>query len=74
MKAGPKTRASLKPLVERDLAGLTGAARVVGWIEKFVIVPKGVGATKPLKVRMWQADLIASRRRTSSSWPPAPRL
>jgi len=40
MKAGPKTRASLKPLVERDLAGLTGAARVVGWIEKFVIVSR----------------------------------
>ena len=59
MTAGPKTGASFKPLVERDLAGLRGAARVAGWVEKFVVVPKGVGAKGSLKLRLWQVDLIS---------------
>lgn len=49
----------MKPLVERELVGLTGADRVTAWIEKFCVTPKGKDAKKPLKLRMWQADLIA---------------
>jgi phage terminase large subunit-like protein len=35
-----------------------GGARAVGFIEKFIRVPKGKGARKPFKVRPWQRELI----------------
>src|SRR6266511_3231230 len=58
MKEGPK--AAVKPGY-LDLSGLprSGAARVVAFIEKFVIVPKGTGSRKLMRVRPWQRKLIA---------------
>lgn len=37
-----------------------GGERVAAWIEKFVRVPKGVGAGEPFKLRPWQRELICS--------------
>lgn len=58
-KAGPKTGASNRPLVERDLP-TKGSERVCAWIERFVIVTSGEGARQPMKLQPWQRDLIAS--------------
>lgn len=37
-----------------------GGERVCAWIEKFVVVPKGVGAGAPFQLRAWQRELIFS--------------
>lgn len=58
-KAGPKTGASTRALVERDLPP-SGGARAAAWIEQFVVVPKGEGARQPLKLQPWQHGLIKS--------------
>ncbi|MDP9302534.1 MAG: terminase large subunit, partial [Actinomycetota bacterium] len=57
MKEGPKSAASSEPL---DLSGLpkAGGARAVAFLERFVVIPKGTGARKPMKVRPWQAELV----------------
>ena len=55
--AGPKTGASNRPLVEHDLPA-SGGERVIAWIEKFVRVPKGVGAGGPMILREWQRDIV----------------
>lgn len=46
-----------------------GSERVCAWIEKFVVVPKGVGAGQPFKLRDWQRAIIKSAFDT-----PRPRL
>ncbi|CAN5675808.1 terminase large subunit [soil metagenome] len=38
----------------------TGAARFAAWCERFIRVPKGTGAGKPLKLRPWQIELAGS--------------
>lgn len=58
-KAGPKTGASNRPLVERELPS-EGGDRVCAWIEQFCITPKGAGAGKPMVLQQWQRDLIKS--------------
>lgn len=58
-KAGPKTGASSRPLVEHDLP-TEGGERVCAWIEKFVRVPKGVGAGGPFVLRDWQREIVHS--------------
>jgi len=67
-KAGPKTGASNRPLVERDLPA-EGGERVCAWIEQFCITPKGQGAGQPMVLQPWQRDLIKSAFDT-----PRPRL
>ncbi|HHX47810.1 MAG TPA: terminase large subunit, partial [Brevibacterium sp.] len=56
-KAGPKARITVDPL---DLTGWprARAARRLRFIREFVLVPKGVGAKKPFKVRPWQKEII----------------
>jgi phage terminase large subunit-like protein len=59
VKRGPKGDFKGRPL---DLAGLpkSGAERVIGFVEKFVFTPKGVGAKKRMVLRPWQRELIRS--------------
>lgn len=38
----------------------TGAARFAAWCERFIRVPRGTGAGKPLKLRPWQVELVGS--------------
>lgn len=58
MKAGPKARIEVEPL---DFTGWPEdrAARRVRFVEAFVIVPKGVGAGEPMKLRAFQRELVA---------------
>lgn len=58
MKAGPKAKVDESPLPFRPR--VTGAARFAKFAEKFIRVPKGKGAGKPLKLRDWQLDLVGS--------------
>ncbi|KRF19406.1 terminase [Nocardioides sp. Soil797] len=67
-KAGPKTGASSRPLVEDGLPP-AGGERVCAWIEKFVIVTSGEGARKAMHLYPWQRELIHSAFDT-----PRPRL
>lgn len=57
MAAGPKKAITAGPL---DVSGLpkARAARRIAFIEQFVIVPKGFGAGKPVKLRAFQKDII----------------
>lgn len=56
-KAGPKAPVTAEPL---DFTGwpTARAARRIKFIERFVIVPKGKGALKPLRLRPWQKHII----------------
>ena len=38
----------------------SGTARFAAWVERFIRVPKGTGAGKPMKLRDWQLDLVGS--------------
>lgn len=58
MKAGPKAAVDDSPLPWRPRS--TGSARFARFCEKFVKVPKGVGARSPLRLRGWQRDLVGS--------------
>lgn len=57
LKAGPKAPVTLDPL---DFSGwpLDRAARRIRFVDTFVVVPKGKGALKPLKLRGWQREII----------------
>ena len=57
IKAGPKAPISVEPL---DVSHLpkARAARRIKFIEEFCIVPKGVGAGDPVKLRTFQKDII----------------
>jgi phage terminase large subunit-like protein len=57
MKAGPKGEFSARPLELRGLPR-AGGERAIAFIEKYIYVPKGTGARKPLKLRFWQQDLV----------------
>jgi len=57
MQAGPKAAPLDRPLPLATLPK-AGGPRVVAFIEKFIRVPKGKGARKPLRVRPWQRELI----------------
>lgn len=59
MKAGPKAAVDPSPLpMARAPQG--GAARLVAFVERYCRAPKGTGARKPLRLRGWQRDLVAS--------------
>ena len=58
MKAGPKAKVDATALPFRPRKH--GAARFAAFAQKFIRVPKGTGALKPLKLRPWQLDLVAS--------------
>lgn len=56
-KAGPKAAVTAGPL---DLSGLPEKRdyrRVVAFAEQFLVVPKGVGAREPFRLRRWQVDI-----------------
>jgi phage terminase large subunit-like protein len=57
VRAGPKGQIEATPL---DLSKLphAGPKRVVSFIEGFLLIPKGVGARKPFRVRKWQREII----------------
>lgn len=58
MRAGPKAAVDGSRLPWRPRT--QGAARFAAFARKFLIVPKGEGALKPLLLRPWQVDLCAS--------------
>lgn len=58
MKAGPKTAVDESPLPFRTRC--TGSAAFSSFCSKFVRVPKGTGARKPLRLREWQRELAGS--------------
>lgn len=68
MRAGPKAAVDPSPLPWRPRS--VGAARFAAFCEKFVMVPKGTGARRPLRLRDWQRDLVGSVLDGS----PRPRL
>ena len=59
MKAGPKGTPSAGPLDLRRLPR-RGGSRAVGFIERYVTVPKGTGARRRLRLRLrsWQREII----------------
>ncbi|MGP4058494.1 terminase [Mycobacterium sp. 4D054] len=56
MKAGPKsvTDESVLPFD----CDLRGAERFAAWVETFLIVPKGHGVGKPMRLRGWQVEML----------------
>lgn len=58
MKAGPKAKTDDSPLPFRPRS--VGSKRFAAFAERFVKVPKGTGAKRPLRLRDWQLDLIGS--------------
>ena len=57
MRAGPKAEITADPLDLSDLPA-SGGDRVIAFVERFLHVPKGTGARKPLRLRDWQKDII----------------
>jgi len=57
MHAGPKAAVNDRALPLSRLPK-AGGARVVAFLERFIVVTKGAGARKPLRVRPWQRELI----------------
>lgn len=57
LKAGPKAAVTAPPL---DLKGWPKdrAKRRIRFVEKYVVVPKGVGAGKPLRLRDFQKEIV----------------
>jgi phage terminase large subunit-like protein len=57
MRAGPKAAITAAPL---DLSWLpkSGGARVIAFIERYVMVTTGKGALEPMKLMVWQKDLL----------------
>ncbi|MCV7300661.1 terminase [Mycobacterium barrassiae] len=58
MKAGPKAAVDPTPLPWRPRS--VGSARFATFCEKFVKVPSGTGALTPMRLRLWQRDLVGS--------------
>lgn len=58
MKAGPK--AAVDPSVLPFRPRSTGSARFEAFTRKFVMVPKGTGARRPMRLRDWQVQLVGS--------------
>lgn len=56
-KAGPKGKIEAAPL-DLDWLPEGRAEARIAFIEKYVRVPKGVGAREPFKLRDWQKDLV----------------
>ena len=58
MKAGPKAAVDPSPLPFRLRS--VGAARFARFCERFIVTPKGTGARRPMRLRPWQVELVAS--------------
>src|SRR5699024_1462720 len=58
VKAGPKAAPDPTRLPWRPRS--TGAARFATFCSKYIVVPKGTGARKHLRLRAWQTELVAS--------------
>jgi phage terminase large subunit-like protein len=58
LKAGPKAQITAPPLNLRGLPRV-GGQRAIRWIERTLVIPKGKGALKPVKLRPWQRELVA---------------
>lgn len=59
MRAGPKAARDPSPLPFRPRTKVP-SERFAKFVEKFIITPKGTGARKPMKLRPWQQELVAS--------------
>jgi phage terminase large subunit-like protein len=57
MKRGPKPAVAAGPI---DLSKLpkSGSRRVIAFIETYLVIPRGVGALEPVKLRPWQKRII----------------
>lgn len=57
MKAGPKAAVTAAPL---DLSMLprSGGARIVTFVHRFLLTPKGHGAREPMRLRPWQREIV----------------
>ena len=58
MRAGPKPQADSSPLPFRSRR--VGAGRFAAFTRQFLVVPKGTGARRRLRLRDWQVDLVGS--------------
>lgn len=58
MRAGPKAAVDPSPLLFRSRRA--GAERFAAFCASFIMVPKGTGARKRLRLRPWQVELCAS--------------
>jgi phage terminase large subunit-like protein len=57
LKAGPKAQITAPPLNLKGLPRL-GGPRAARWIERTLVIPKGKGALKPVRLRPWQRELV----------------
>jgi len=57
LKGGAKANASMEPLPLKGFPKAT-PERIIRWIQTFVIVPKGYGSRKPMKLAAFQKDII----------------
>lgn len=57
LTGGAKRRAVLDPLPTKGLPK-SGPERIIRWIQRFVVVPKGYGARKPMVLAPFQKELI----------------
>lgn len=57
MKPGPKGEITVPPLSMRGLPK-AGGDRVIRFVQRHLVVPKGHGAGKPVRLRPWQKDII----------------
>lgn len=57
MKPGPKGEIEAPPLSLRGLPA-SGGDRVIRFVQRHLVVPKGHGAGKPVRLRPWQKDII----------------
>ena len=57
LKGGAKAKAVLDPLPTKGLPKAT-PERIIRWIERFIIVPKGFGSRKPMKLANFQKQMI----------------
>ena len=57
MKAGPKGVLTAPPLDLRRL-GRRGGDRCIRFCERYIVVPKGTGSRKRMKLRPWQREIV----------------
>lgn len=59
MKAGPKAAVDASPLPFRPRTSVE-SERFAKFVDRFIVTPKGTGARKPMRLRPWQLELVAS--------------
>jgi phage terminase large subunit-like protein len=57
VKAGPKGTVTAPPLDLRRLPK-RGGSRAIAFVERYVVVPKGTGARRRMKLRGWQKSIV----------------